>query len=200
VKARKEQRMGDKDERKHETDTDRFMEGVGRALNWRSRTPFIVDPSTEDPPSFPEDPPSFPSVDIEGFLAHEAERRRKHERRLEMPEFSEELNLVFPRSQAKRDRDREREQLLSLLDKHEDWLIKELDRRKEARERKAHKETQQARHVEPPQWEPPPRVAPPTGWREPGNPPWYRAALDDLQQRLDRANHPSQHRTGGGWE
>ncbi|OEJ36309.1 hypothetical protein [Streptomyces agglomeratus] len=87
---------------------------------------------------------------------------------------------------------REREQLRSLLDKHEDWIVEEIDRRKKERERKAGKEAQPTSHVEPPQWEPPPRVAPPTGWREPTNPPWYRADLDDLQQRLDRANGPYQ--------
>lgn len=92
-------------------------------------------------------------------------------------------------------RERERKELLKLLDKHEDWIIDEINRRKEARERTARKEAQQTSHAEPR-----PRVAPPTGWRELAIPPWYRADLADLQQRLDRANHPSQHRTGGGWD
>ncbi|WP_326658865.1 hypothetical protein [Streptomyces canus] len=87
---------------------------------------------------------------------------------------------------------REREQLRSLLDKHEDWIVEEIDRRKKERERKAAKEAQPTSHVEPPQRESPPRIAPPAGWRGPTNPPWYRADLDDLQQRLDRANGPYQ--------
>ncbi|MCX5064187.1 hypothetical protein OG895_43775 [Streptomyces sp. NBC_00201] len=174
--------MGDKDERKHGTDDDHWAKALDRALNWRSRTPFIVDAT-------PTDDHSFPSVDIEWWLAHEAERRRKRERQWKLPRpSSENVEIVFSRSQA--ERDREREQLRSLLDKHEDWIVEEIDRRKKERERKAHKEAQQTSHVEPPQWEPSPRFAPPTGWREPTNPPWYRAALDDLQQRLDRANPP----------
>ncbi|MFH8498816.1 hypothetical protein [Streptomyces coeruleorubidus] len=84
----------------------------------------------------------------------------------------------------------EREQLLSLLDKHEDWLVEEINRRKEERERKAREEAQQTSYVEPSRWEPPPSAIPGTGWRYPTNPPWYRAAIDDLQQRIDRANGP----------
>jgi hypothetical protein len=108
--------------------------------------------------------------------------------------FDQWYERVFPEARLRQriERQREREQLISLLDKHEDWLIEEIDRRKAERDLKAHTEAQQSSQAEPTQWEPPPRVAPPTGWRESANPPWYRSAIDDLQQRIDRANGPYQ--------
>ncbi|MER5382222.1 hypothetical protein ABT040_18390 [Streptomyces sp. NPDC002688] len=169
--------MDDKDEREHVSAEDAFAEQLDRALRMsrriRNPEPYVID----DP-----SPATRPLTDTQKKVAtglrwvdeYLAEQRRK--------------------------RDRERAQLRSLLDTHEDWIVEEIDHRKKERERKAHKEAQQTSHVEPPQWEPPPLLAPPTGWREPTNPPWYRADLDDLQRRLDRANHPSQHRTGGGWD
>lgn len=157
VTVRREQTMGDEDERKH------FDEQLSRAvrLTRGKENPYLIKGGPD-------------------IFQTPSERRKA---------WSEALCWLDEYGAKQR---REREQLRRLLDKHEDWIVEEIDRRKKERERKAGKEAQPTSHVEPPQWEPPPRVAPPTGWREPTNPPWYRADLDDLQQRLDRANGPYQ--------
>lgn len=163
--------MSDEDERKW------FDEQLSRALRISARIrnpePYVIDRSSL---------PALPSPS-------------------ETPEWWKAVRygLEVPRTQRRRKRDREREQLRSLLDEHEDWLVEEINRRKEARERKAREQDRQINLAARPRWEPPPRFAPPPGLQQHPTKHPLQSTIEDLQQRLDRANGPYQ-LPSEGWD